>query len=320
MRIVFMGTPEFAVPSLKACLAFPDAQIVGVFTQPDRPKGRGNKLTPPPVKVAALEAGLQVFQPERIKAPEAYSQLTALAPDLIVVVAYGQLLNQDILSLPKYGCINVHASLLPKLRGASPIQWSIVSGERFTGVTTMKMSLGLDEGEMLVRESVEITETMTGGELHDRLMALGAKVLTKTLEECLEGVLRPVPQDHALATYAPKIEKKMSEIDWRWPADRISAMVRGFDPWPAAVTTLGNLKLKLFQPQVVETGTSDLGDLAAPGTLLEVTRDSFTVKAGENAVKFYEIQAPGSRRMAVKAYLLGHALEEGDCFGSVEAQ
>ena len=312
MRIVFMGTPEFAVPCLNACLNFKSAEVVGVFTQPDRPKGRGNKMTPPPVKVAALEAGIPVFQPEKIKSEAALKDLRLLRPDLIVVVAYGQLLSQEILDLPLNGCINVHASLLPKLRGASPIQWAIVSGESHTGVTTMKMSAGLDEGDMLVKESVDLSEAITGGELHDLLMDLGASALTRTLEGIVEGNLKPEPQAHDLATYAPKIVKSMAEIDWRKTASEISALVRGFDPWPAGTTSLGQLKLKLFSPEVVPVREGNSASQTEPGMIMEVARDSFTVRAGQNAVRFYEIQAPGSRRMKVSEYLLGHRLTAGE--------
>lgn len=316
MKIVFMGTPEFAVPCLEACLRFEAAEVAAVFTQPDRPKGRGNKLTAPPVKVAAEQAGIPVYQPERIRSIEAVETLKALRPDLIVVVAYGQILSREILDLPLHGCINVHASLLPKLRGASPIQWSIVSGETETGVTTMKMNTGLDEGDMLLKESLELTSEVTGGELHDQLMTMGASVLTKTLEAIRGGCLVPEPQTHELSTYAPKIDKKMAEIDWLKTAEEISAQVRGFDPWPAGTTSYGNVRLKLFKPEVVRLGQNAVMSEAKPGIILEVGRDCFTVKAGQDAVRFYEIQAPGSRRMKVSDYLLGHSLNEGDALGA----
>jgi len=316
MKIVFMGTPEFAVPCLEACIDFEDAEVTAVFTQPDRPSGRGNKLTPPPVKVAAVRAGIPVYQPERIKSSEAMEILKALQPDLIVVVAYGQILSQEILELPDHGCINVHASLLPRLRGASPIQWSIVSGETETGVTIMKMSAGLDEGDMLFKEAVELTATVTGGELHDQLMEVGAAVLTKTLEAIRENGLSPEPQVHELSKYAPKIDKKMAEIDWHRTADEISAQARGFDPWPAAVTTYGDVRLKLFKPVVIKLSQDDEFSEAKPGTIIDVSRDCFTVKTGQNAVRFYEIQAPGSRRMKVSDYLLGHRLDIGARLGA----
>ena len=315
MKIVYMGPPEFAVPCLETIVQSEGVQVAGVFTQPDRPKGRGNKLTPPPVKVAALKAGIPVFQPEKIKSEEALATLRTLNPDLIVVVAYGQLLSQEILSLPAHGCINVHASLLPKLRGASPIQWAIVSGESQTGVTTMKMSTGLDEGDMLLKDSLKLSEDITGGQLHDLLMEMGAKVLKETLTRLMEGTLKPEQQDHALATYAPKIEKKMADIDWRNSAEKISAMVRGFDPWPAGQAVLDTVKLKLFSPVVVRDDELKPSTVQAePGTLIEVDRVSFTVKAGSGAVRFFGIQSPGSRRMKVSDYLLGHSLIKGDRF------
>ncbi|SCZ76964.1 methionyl-tRNA formyltransferase [Acidaminobacter hydrogenoformans] len=315
MKIVFMGTPEFAVPCLETCIHFEGAQVIGVFTQPDRPKGRGNKLTPPPVKAAAQKEDIPVYQPEKIKSAQAMEILKGLNPDLIVVVAYGQILSQEILDLPAYGCINVHASLLPKLRGASPIQWAIVSGENETGVTTMKMSAGLDEGDMLHKQSLKLSDTITGGALHDLLMQMGANVLKETLEGIVKGSLTPVPQDHKLSTYAPKIEKRMAEIDWERTAEEISALVRGFDPWPAGLTSLGEVKLKVFTPEVVrEDSLKSMAVQAEPGVLIDVDRVSFTVKAGRGAVRFFEIQAPGARRMKVSDYLLGHSLKAGDRF------
>jgi methionyl-tRNA formyltransferase len=311
IRLVFMGTPDFAVASLEACLQFEQGQVVGVFTQPDRPKGRGNRLSPPPVKVAAETASIPVYQPEKIRSAEAIQVLRGLQPDLIVVVAYGQILPKEILEMPQYGCINVHASLLPKLRGASPIQWSIVSGETATGVTTMKMSEGLDEGDMLIQRGLQLSDSVTGRELHDQLMGIGAEVLIETLEACLANQLHPITQDHAQATYAPKIDKKMAEIDWQRTAKEISAQIRGFDPWPAGVTTLGEHKLKLFKPQVLAWPQDEW----EPGVIVDVGRDSFVVKAGLDAVKITEIQAPGSRRMKVSEYLLGHRLSIGERLG-----
>jgi methionyl-tRNA formyltransferase len=310
-----MGTPEFAVPSLNACLDFDQGEVVAVFTQPDRPKGRGHKLTPPPIKVRAQEMQLPVYQPERIRSQEAVEALRALLPDLIVVVAYGQILSKEILKLPKYGCLNVHASLLPRLRGASPIQWSIASGEKTTGITTMQMDTGLDEGDILLQRSVAISETMTGGALHDVLMQMGAELLTQTLSACVNDTLKPEPQANEQATYAPKIEKSMAEIDWTRSAQEISAQLRGFDPWPACITTLGEIRVKLFQPEVL---AADISTEAIPGTVTSVDRDGIVVATGQGLIRIKEIQSPGSRRMRFADYLSGHHVHIGDRLGPQE--
>lgn len=308
LKIVFMGTPEFAVPSLEACLNFERAEVAAVFTQPDRPKGRGKKLTEPPVKARALRSGIPVYQPDRIKSNASVEILRKIAPDLIVVVAYGQLLSEEILRLPVYGCINVHASLLPKLRGASPIQWSIVSGEKKTGITTMQMDLGLDEGDILLQKEIELSKTITGGALHDLLMVLGAEILTETLTACLDGMLNPIPQDHDSASYAPKIEKRMAEINWFLTAEEISAQMRGFDPWPACITTIGEMPIKLFRPEIISDHNAQMG---LPGTIVSIERDSFVVATGKGLLRVKELQMPGSRRMSVSDYLLGHTLLRG---------
>ena len=226
-RVIFMGTPDFAVPCLARLVEISD--VVAVVTQPDRPKGRGQKLLPPPVKVFAQEHGIAVYQPVRVKAPDFVDVLRGLAPDLIVVVAFGQILSKEILSLPPLGCINVHASLLPRYRGAAPMQWAIVRGEKETGVTTMFMDEGLDTGDMLIRETLPITQAMTAAELHDAMMKLGADVLEKTLFSLSEGTLKRTPQDDALSTYAPLLDKEVGRIDWKKPAQEIHDLVRGLN-------------------------------------------------------------------------------------------
>lgn len=304
MRIVFMGTPEFAVPCLDICNEM--GEVVLVVTQPDRPKGRGKKLAPPPVKERAEALGLTVFQPERIKHEEPTVRLESLNPDLIVVVAYGQLLSTRLLNIPKMGCINVHASLLPKLRGASPINWSIVTGETETGVTTMYMSEGLDEGDMIDKLRLAITETMTAGELHDQLMGLGSQVLRTTLKGLEEGTSQRVPQGTESVNYAPILKKEMGRIDWNKAAHDISCLIRGFDPWPVAYSFYEDQLMKLFSPTVEMTESS-----AVPGTILEVGKTGMLVKTADAALRIAVIQMPNGKKMKVSEYILGHSLSEG---------
>lgn len=303
MKILFMGTPDFAVPCLEVCHQF--GEVVGVVTQPDRPKGRGKKLTPPPVKEKAEALGLPILQPEKVKTIEATQAIEALKPDLIIVVAYGQLLSQRILDIPQYGCINVHASLLPKLRGASPINWSIVSGETETGVTTMYMSLGLDEGDMIHKMAIPIEATTTAGELHDQLMALGGEVLKMTLAAIAEQNCPRTPQGD-VSTYAPILKKEMGKIDWQKDAQAISALIRGFDPWPVAYTTYEEVVMKLYEPVVVS-----LESQKAPGTILKADKEGMLVQTGKDAILIKSIQMPNGKRLPVSSYILGHALAVG---------
>lgn len=301
MRIVFMGTPDFAVPCLDICHEM--GEVVLVVTQPDRPKGRGKKLAPPPVKERAEALGLEVFQPERVKHEEPTELLASLKPDLIVVVAYGQILSKRILDIPRLGCINVHASLLPKLRGASPINWAIVSGETETGVTTMYMSEGLDEGDMIDKLSLEITETMTAGELHDLLMGLGSQVLRTTLEGFKNDLVIRTPQDSSQTNYAPILKKEMGRVNWNQSTSAISGLIRGFDPWPVAHTTYDGLVMKLFDPKPEPSSST-----AAPGTILEVGKTGILVKTGDQALRIGSIQMPNGKKMKVADYVLGHEL------------
>lgn len=304
MKIVFMGTPEFAVPCLEICHEM--GEVIAVVTQPDRPKGRGKKLTPPPVKERALELGLTVMQPEKVKTIEATEALEALKPDLIIVVAYGQLLSKRLLAIPPMGCINVHASVLPRLRGASPINWSIVTGETQTGVTTMYMSEGLDEGDMIDVLTLAITPEMTAGQLHDALMNLGSATLRKTLTDLKEGVVKRAPQDSALATYAPILKKEMAKVNWDKPAEAISCLIRGFDPWPVAYTHYQEQVMKLYAPTVEPyKGT------ASPGTILEVAKSGILVATGDQAIRISDIQMPNGKRMSVSSYVLGNTIEVG---------
>ena len=299
-RVIFMGTPDFAVPCLARLVEISD--VVAVVTQPDRPKGRGQKLLPPPVKVFAQEHGIAVYQPVRVKAPDFVDVLRGLAPDLIVVVAFGQILSKEILSLPPLGCINVHASLLPRYRGAAPMQWAIVRGEKETGVTTMFMDEGLDTGDMLIRETLPITQAMTAAELHDAMMKLGADVLEKTLFSLSDGTLKRTPQDDALSTYAPLLDKEVGRIDWKKPAQEIHDLVRGLNSWPGAYTMLAGQKFKIWRTRLAE-GTAE------PGEIVSVTKRGLLVGTGEGMLEILELQAPSKKKMAAGDYVRGHGLQ-----------
>ena len=299
-RVIFMGTPDFAVPCLARLVEISD--VVAVVTQPDRPQGRGQKLLPPPVKVFAQEHGIAVYQPVRVKATDFVDVLRGLAPDLIVVVAFGQILSKEILSLPPLGCINVHASLLPRYRGAAPMQWAIVRGEKETGVTTMFMDEGLDTGDMLVRETLPITQAMTAAELHDAMMKLGADVLEKTLFSLSEGTLKRTPQDDALSTYAPLLDKEVGRIDWKKSAQEIHDLVRGLNSWPGAYTMLEGQKFKIWRTRLAE-GTAE------PGEIVSVTKQGLLVGTGEGMLEILEVQAPSKKKMAAGDYVRGHGLQ-----------
>lgn len=304
LRTVFMGTPEFAVPTLKGLLAA-GVNLVGVYTQPDRPKGRGKKLTASPVKHLALEEGLPVFQPQKMRAPEAVEELKALEPDLIVVVAYGQILPKAVLDIPKYHCINVHASLLPKYRGAAPINKCIVDGETETGVTTMLMDVGLDTGEMLVKMSLPIGPDETAGQLHDRLSLLGRKSMEKTLNQLCVGTLKPEKQDDELTCYASMMKKEDGQIDWHRSATEIHNQVRGLDPWPGAYTTLDGDVLKIAMT-AVEDGTD-----GEPGTILSADKTGVRIACGEGTLVIGELQLPGKKRLSAMNFLSGKPLFTG---------
>lgn len=308
MKIVFMGTPDFAVSSLEACIEAHD--VIGVFTQPDRPKGRGKKLAPPPVKVKAEAHGIDVYQPEKLKTAENVALLKSLAPDLIVVVAYGQILSKEILDIPPKGCINVHASLLPKYRGASPINWAIVQGEQVTGVTTMYMDVGLDTGDMIEKVEVEITPDMNAGELHDILMEKGGVVLASTLDKIDQGFAERTPQDDALSSYAPLLDKNTGIIDWTKPVQTIVNQIRGLNPWPVAVTTFEGKKMKVFSAQCGESLKK-----GAPGEILEVNKTGLYVQAGDGIVNVQILQFPNSKRMHISQYILGHDVPCGILLG-----
>lgn len=308
MRVIFMGTPDFAVPCLKT-LIDNNHEIVCVITQPDRPKGRGNKLTPPPVKELALHYELEVFQPEKVRATEAVTKIMAYKPDIIVVVAFGQILPLNILKTPKYGCINVHASLLPKYRGASPIHWAIISGEKSTGVTTMFMDEGMDTGDMLLKSETPIGENETMQELHDRLSQMGAELMIKTINQIESGEVERKHQDNSQATYSKLLTKEMGNIDWAIDASRIRNLIRGTHPWPGAYTYYEGEKFKIFSADIVEDNKS-----SAPGTIVEVTKNAIIIQTGSGLISLKEIQAENGKRMNVEEYLRGHSIQKNKCF------
>lgn len=303
MRIVFMGTPDFAVPSLKKLIEA-GHEIVGVFTQPDKPKNRGMKLQPTPVKVVAQEAGIPVYQPVSLKGDEAYDALAALAPELIVVAAYGKILPKRILELPKLGCINVHSSLLPRYRGAAPINWAILNGDEVTGVTIMYMAEGLDTGDIISQRETPIDPNETVETLHDRLADIGAELLVETVASIADGTAQRTPQDDSLSCYAPMLGRELSPIDFANTAKHIHNQVRGLIPWPATTAVLAGETFKIFS--VEETGVTSE---KAAGTILGVDKKGINVVCGDGKVLcILELQAPGKKRMRAVDYLRGHQL------------
>lgn len=305
MRVIFMGTPDFAVPSLEALLT--KHEVVLVVTQPDKPKGRGKKMVPTPVKACALEHGIPVLQPEKVKEPEFVEQLRSYEPDLIAVTAFGQILSEPILEMPKYGCINVHGSLLPKYRGAAPMQWSIIDGEKVTGITTMYMAKGLDSGDMLLKAEVEITDEDTFATIHDKMAVTGASLLLDTLDQLEAGTLERIPQDHDAATYAPMITKETGHIDWSKNRQDIINLIRGLNPVPAAYTIYEEEVLKIFGASLSDVQANS----AANGEIVAVVKKGFVVKCGDGCLLITEVQARGGKRMMTDAYLRGHAMKEG---------
>lgn len=306
MRIVFMGTPDFAVPSLQALI---DAghDVCAVYTQPDKPQGRKQILTAPPVKTLALEHDIPVFQPNTLKNEDEQARLRELAPEVIIVVAYGKLLPKAVLDIPPHGCINVHGSLLPRWRGAAPIQWAVIAGDEMAGVTTMQMAEGLDTGDMLLTYETKIGEKETAGELFDRLAQSGAELLTQTLVKLDE--ITPRPQDDAQSCYAHMLDKQMAVIDWSKSAHEIDCLIRGLNPWPIALTTLSGERLKVFAAEKAN-GNGE------PGTVLEADpKKGLTVACGEGALKLTEIQLVGGKRMKATDFLRGHAIEVGTKLG-----
>jgi len=306
-----MGTPDFAVPCLRTLIE-QKHDIAAVVTQPDRAKGRGNKLTLPPVKVLAEEAGISVYQPEKIKTKEFTQTLRELKPDVMVVVAFGQILSQEILDIPPLGCINVHASLLPKYRGAAPINWCIINGESITGVTTMYMDKGMDTGDMIIKKEIAIDENETAEELHDRMMELGASVLSETMELLNAGTVKRVPQNNTEATYAPIMTKALGRIDWAKDAFEISNLIRGTYPWPGAFSTYNGKAFKILSAKACESGVKH----EKWGSITSVNKDSIIVSCGTGCLSIKELQFENEKRMSVEAYLRGHEVTLGVTLGN----
>lgn len=308
MRIVFMGTPDFAVGSLQALCESGKHEILAVVTQPDRPKGRGNKLLQTPVKEYALAQGLTVYQPQKVKTPEFVELLHELQPELIVVAAFGQFLSKEILELPKYGCINVHASLLPKYRGAAPIQYAIIKGEKESGVTIMQMDISMDTGAMLDKVVVPIEENTTMGELHDALREQGAALLLQVIDKIAAGTAVAEPQDDAQATYATLLDRSMEHIDWSKTAQEVHNLIRGFNPAPSTFTKLPNGKsLKIWGSKMTTKSST-----AAAGTVIETGKHSFFVACGEGVLEITEVQPESKKRMPAQVFLNGRGVQEGD--------
>jgi methionyl-tRNA formyltransferase len=306
-----MGTPDFAVPSLRVLLEEKEqVEVIGVVTQPDRPKGRKKVLTPPPVKVEALNHDLPVFQPQKLRSGEGIRQVLELQPDLIVTAAYGQILPEPVLEAPKYGCINVHASLLPKYRGGAPIHHAIINGEKETGVTIMYMVKALDAGDMLLQRAIPITSEDNVGTMHDKLANLGAELLKEVLPSILDGTVQAVPQDDEQATFAPNITREDEKIDWKRSARELDCQIRGLCPWPVAYTMWKGKPFKIWKASVVNEETQD-----EPGTVIRLDADGIVVATGNGMLRLTEVQPSGKKPMSAKQFINGRQMKAGDRFG-----
>lgn len=302
MRIVFMGTPDFAVPVLEA-LTESKHEVVAVVTQPDKRKGRGKEMRYTPVKTAALNHGIEVYQPAKVKDEEFQNVLRDINADVIVVVAFGQILPPSIIHMPKYGCINVHASLLPKYRGAAPIQWAVIDGEKETGITTMQMDEGLDTGDMMLKEVVPVDEKETGGSLHDKLAACGGKIILETLQKVEDGTVTYTKQDDSKSNYAKMLDKNLGKIDFTKKAVEIERLIRGLNPWPSAYTKLNGKTLKIWDADVLE------GENETPGKIVNITKDQIWISTGEGILAVNELQLEGKKRMNTEDFLRGYKME-----------
>ena len=304
MKVIFMGTPDFAVPTLEALIE--KHEVLAVVTQPDKPKGRGKKMVFPVIKEKALEHNITVYQPQKVKTPEFVEILKEYQPDIMVVVAFGQILSEEILNIPKYGCINVHGSILPQYRGAAPIQWSIINGEEFGGVTTMYMAKGLDSGDMILKAKEKIKPDDTYGSLYDRLSVIGADLLIKTLDLIENGEVKRIPQNDDEATFAPMIKPELEHINWNGKNTDIVNLIKGLNPQPVAYTMLNDEKLKIWFAETID------GDYnGEPGTIVDVRKRDFVVMTAKGAVAVKEVQAQGGKKMSADAYMRGHAIEKG---------
>lgn len=302
MRVVFMGTPDFAVPVLEA-LTESKHEVVAVVTQPDKRKGRGKEMQYTPVKTAALNHGIEVYQPAKVKDEEFQNVLRDINADVIVVVAFGQILPPSIIHMPKYGCINVHASLLPKYRGAAPIQWAVIDGEKETGITTMQMDEGLDTGDMMLKEVVPVDEKETGGSLHDKLAACGGKIILETLQKVEDGTVTYTKQDDSKSNYAKMLDKNLGKIDFTKKAVEIERLIRGLNPWPSAYTKLNGKTLKIWDADVLE------GENETPGKIVNITKDQIWISTGEGILVVNELQLEGKKRMNTEDFLRGYKME-----------
>ncbi|WP_027623409.1 methionyl-tRNA formyltransferase [Clostridium lundense] len=310
MKIVFMGTPEFAVPSLEALID--EFGVEAVFTQPDRPKGRGKKLAMSEVKEVAVKHNIKVFQPENLKkSRENIEELKSMNPDFIIVVAYGQILSKEILDIPKYGCINLHASLLPKYRGAAPINWVIVNGEKVTGNTTMFMDEGLDTGDMLLKSEVQVTDSMTAGELHDILMKQGGELLLNTIKGIVDGTIKRTKQEDEKSCYASMLSKETGRIDWNKDSKQINNLIRGLNPFPVAFTNYNGEVMKIYEAEVLNENTN-----SKPGSIINVSKKGIKVATASGVLLIKKIQFPSKKPMYVEDYIKGNTIDKGDIFTS----
>lgn len=305
MKIVFMGTPEFAVPALEALIE--EFGVVAVFTQPDKPKGRGKKLAMSEVKEVAVKHDIKVFQPEKLKKDrETIEELKNIAPDFIIVVAYGQILSKEILDIPKYGCINLHASLLPKYRGAAPINWAVINGEKVSGNTTMFMDEGVDTGDMLLTSEVQITDSMTAGELHDSLMEQGGALLVNTIKGIMNGKIERIKQDNDNSCHSPMLSKETGRIDWNKGSEEINNLIRGLNPYPLASTYYNGEVMKIYEAQVLKESSN-----FEPGYIINVSNDGIKVSTGSGVLLIKKIQFPSKKPMYVEDYIKGNTINKG---------
>ena len=309
MKIIFMGTPDFSVGTLESLIEA-GHEVVLAVTQPDKPKGRGKEVQFSPVKEAALKHNIPVFQPVKVRQPECIEELKKYDADIMVVIAFGQILPKEILDMTKYGCINVHASLLPAYRGAAPIQWAVINGDRVSGVTTMQMDEGLDTGDMIMKTEVVLDENETGESLHDKLAEAGAKLCVETLKAITDGTAVRTPQGETTTEYAKMLDKKMGNIDFNNSAVSIERLVRGLNSWPCAYTHWGKKVVKIWGAKATDTNK----DGVEAGTVIEVAKDYILVQAGEGSLKITELQIPGKKRMDSAAFLRGYSVEEGTVF------
>ncbi len=299
-----MGTPEFSVPTLDT-LIHSEHEIIGVVTQPDKPKGRGKEVQFTAVKEKALEFNIPVYQPKRVREESFLELLRELNPDVIIVIAFGQILPKALLEIAKYGCMNIHASLLPKLRGAAPIQWAVINGEEKSGITTMQMDVGIDTGDMLLKKEIILDKKETGGSLHDKLSVIGGDLILETLQLAIDGNLNPQKQEDSLSNYAKMLDKELGNIDFSKPAIEIERLIRGLNPWPSAYTSFNGKTLKIWDADVVD------GKEGAAGEIIEVTKDSIVIQTGKDALTIKELQLEGKKRMTIDAFLRGNTVTVG---------